>query len=71
MVTFLLALADGAAWAYLVHYAVHREQRDKDGVLAVSIFLLICAAFLLALSLTLATEGRTGTSPPRVPSVDA
>lgn len=47
----LLALLDAAAGIYLVQYARHREQRDKDGVLAVGYVLLLCAVLLLVIEL--------------------
>ena len=53
MVTVVLALVDAAAGGYLVRYALRREQRDKDAVLAVGVFLLVCAAVLVGLELLL------------------
>ncbi len=45
----LLALVDAAIGVYLVRYARHREHRDKDGVLAVTYVLILCAVLLLVI----------------------
>lgn len=58
MLTYALAALDGAAGAYLVRYAVQRERRDKDAVLAVGVFLLVCAAVLVVLQVILPTGHR-------------
>lgn len=47
-VTLLLANVDGVIGAYLIVYALRRENRDKDAVLVVGIVLLVCAGALTA-----------------------
>ena len=48
MLWFLVAI-DLAAGAYLLVYAQRRERRDKPGVLAVGVTLVVCAALLAGL----------------------
>ena len=43
MLSFALAALDAAAGAYFIRYAMRGERRDKDGVMAVGFFLVICA----------------------------
>jgi hypothetical protein len=43
---WFLAVIDLAAGAYLAVYAHRRERRDKPGVLAVGVTLVVCAALL-------------------------
>jgi len=45
----LLAALDAAAGIYLISYALHRERRDKGGVMVTGVFLLACAAALLVI----------------------
>lgn len=45
-VIWFLAIVDLAAGAYLLVYAYRRERRDKPGVLAVGVTLVVCAALL-------------------------
>lgn len=56
MLTVVLALVDAALGVYLVRYARRREQRDRDAVLAVGYFLLLCAVVLAGLELVLTDE---------------
>lgn len=51
MITVGFAVLDAAAGAHLVLYALRRERRDKDAVLAVGLFLLVCAVVLVLLEL--------------------
>lgn len=48
--TWLLALGDLAAGGYLLGYALRREKRDKDAVLAVGVVLVFCAVLLAGLA---------------------
>lgn len=54
--TWFLSLLDLAAGAYLLGWALRREKRDKDAVLAVGILLLFCAVLLAALALSAPNE---------------
>jgi cytochrome oxidase assembly protein ShyY1 len=45
-VVWFLAVIDLTAGAYLLVYAQRRERRDKPGVLAVGVTLVVCAALL-------------------------
>ena len=53
MLPVVLAAIDVAVGAYLIRYAVRRERGDKDAVLAVGIFLVICAGLLLLIEVLL------------------
>jgi hypothetical protein len=71
MTLLLLAAIDGLVGAWLIRYAVTREQRDKSAVFVTGIFLLVCAAVLLLLGLLTAetpsesiSQARTGHSLP-------
>ena len=64
VLSVILAVIDAAAGAYLVRYALHRERRDKDAVLATGIFLLICAGLLLLLEVLLEPGQLIGETPP-------
>ena len=64
VLSVILAVIDAAAGAYLVRYALHRERRDKDAVLAVGIFLLICAGLLVLLEVLLEPGQLIGETPP-------
>ena len=64
MLSVALAVMDAAAGAYLIRYALRRERRDKDAVLAVGIFLLICAGLLLLLQVLLEPGQLIGETPP-------
>lgn len=61
MLALVLAMIQAAVGAYLGHDARRREQHDRDGVLCVGHFLLVCAALLLALELLL-VDGRIRTT---------
>ena len=64
VLSVILAVIDAAVGAYLVRYALHRERRDKDAVLAVGIFLLICAGLLVLLEVLLEPGQLIGETPP-------
>ena len=64
VLSFALAVLDAAAGAYFIRYAVRRERRDKDGVMAVVIFLVICAGLLVLLELLLEPGQLIGEAPP-------
>ena len=64
VLSVVLAVIDAAAGAYLIRYAVLRERRDKDAVLATGIFLLVCAGLLLALEVLLEPGQLIGETPP-------
>ena len=60
----VLALIDAAAGAYLIRYAIRRERRDKDAVLAIGMFLLVCAGLLVLLEVLLEPGQLIGEKPP-------
>lgn len=64
MLSFALAVLDAAAVAYLIRYAVRRERRDKDGVMAVGIFLVIRTGLPVLLELLLEPGQLIGEAPP-------
>ena len=64
MLSFALAALDAAAGAYFIRYAVRGERRDKDGVMAVGIVLVICAGLLVLLELLLEPGQLIGEAPP-------
>ena len=64
MLSVALAAIDAAVGAYLIRYAVRRERRDKDAVLAVGIFLIICAVLLLLIEVLLEPGQLIGEAPP-------
>ena len=64
MLSFALAVLDVTAGAYFIRYAVRRERRDKDGVMAVGIFLVIRAGLLVLLELLLEPGQLIGEAPP-------
>ena len=64
MLSVVLAAIDAAAGAYLIRYALRRERRDKDAVLAVGIFLVICAGLLLLIEVLLEPSQLIGETPP-------
>ena len=53
MLSVVLAVVDAAVGVYLSRYALPRERRDKDAVLATGVFLLICAGLLVLLEILL------------------
>lgn len=61
--TLLLAVGDLTAGGYLLGYALRREQRDKDAVLAVGVVLVFCAVLLAGLAAW--GPDRHGDPPPR------
>ena len=64
MLSFALAVLDAVAGAYFIRYAVRGERRDKDGVMAVGFFLVICAGLPVLLELLLEPGQRIGEAPP-------
>ena len=62
VLVFALAAVDAAVGAYLIRYALPRERRDKDAVLAVGISLVFCSALLVGLALWRDSGG--GSLPP-------
>ena len=58
-----LALIDAAGRAYLIRYAIRRERRDKDAVLAIGMFLLVCAGLLVLLEVLLEPGQLIGETP--------
>ena len=64
VLSLALAAIDAGVGAYLIRYAIRRERRDKDGVLAVGIFLVICAGLLLLLEVLLEPGQLIGGTPP-------
>lgn len=64
MLSVVLAALDAAVGAYLIRYALRRERRNKDAVLAVGVFLVICAGLLLLLKVLLEPGQLIGETPP-------
>lgn len=64
VLSVVLAVIDAAVGVYLIRYAAVRERRDKDAVLAVGIFLVICAGLLLLLEVLLEPGQLIGGTPP-------
>ena len=64
MLSVVLAVIDAAVGAYLIRYALRRELRDKDAVLATGVFLVICAGLLLLLEVLLEPGQLIGETPP-------
>ena len=64
MLSVALAVVDAAVGVYLIQYALPRERRDKDAVLATGIFLLICAGLLVLLEILLEPGQLIGETPP-------
>ena len=63
MLSVVLAVIDAVAGAYLIRYAIRREHRDKDGVLAVGYFLLVCSLLLMAIEVLPQPEAPTPVGP--------
>lgn len=64
LVIWLLVAFDLAAGGYLLGWAARRPQRDKDGVLAVGVVLLVCAALLAGLAGWQLTQDEPARLPP-------
>ena len=64
MLSVALAVVDAAVGVYLIRYALPRERRDKDAVLATGIFLLMCAGLLVLLEILREPGQLIGGTPP-------
>ena len=64
MLSVVLAVVDAAVGVYLIRYALPRERRDKDAVLATGVFLLVCAGLLVLLEVLLEPGQLIGETPP-------
>jgi hypothetical protein len=69
-VIWIVAATDLAAGGYLLGWALRREQRDKAGVQAVGILLLLCGLLLGALGLWQTTQATPVPPVPGLPTVD-
>ncbi len=70
MICFL-AVIDLATGAYLFLYAHRRERRDRPGVLAVGVSLVVCAVLLGGLGTWLAVQEPAEPIAPSSPDVPA
>lgn len=66
---WLLVAADLGAGAYLLGWALRREQRDRDGVLAVGAILILCALLLGGLGAWQLTQEVPAPMRPGAPTV--